>query len=83
MVMHKTQRRVMLKFLEQHGGRWSVISELGRCDLCYVRGSKGTAKPVTLARYISRRSWAGDPGPYSDGPPMLCHAHAQELGLVW
>ena len=82
MVMHKTQRRMMLKFLDQHGGRWSGTSNSAHCDLCYIAFSNTTTKPVTLARYISK-SWADDPGPYSDGPPILCHAHAQELGLVW
>ena len=77
--MHKTQRRVMLKFLKQHKGRWSAPGKYGHCDLCYVRDDES----VTLASYINK-SWEGTgPGPYSDKPPVLCRAHAQELGLVW
>ena len=82
MVIHKTQRRVMLKFLKQHKSRWSEPSKYSYCDLCYVRDSKARREPITLASYISKGGTT-DPGPYSHGPPILCRAHAQELGLVW
>ena len=81
--MHKTQRRVMLKFLKQHLGHWSTSSGSGSyCDLCYVEYSKTTNTPVTLARYI-RKIDKGNPGPYAQASPVLCTTHAQELSLVW
>ena len=81
-MIHKTQRRVMLKFLKQHSGKWSESTEYVHCDLCYVEFSKTTTTTVTLARYISK-IFKRDSGPYAEGPPILCNTHAQELGLIW
>jgi hypothetical protein len=80
--MHKTQRRVMLKFLKQHGGEWYERNDTFSCDLCHCEWSKGTEQPITVASYISKSS-ASDIGPYSHIPPRLCIEHARELGVVW
>jgi hypothetical protein len=82
MVMHKTQRRVMLKFLKQHEGVWRKARDPLRCDLCYCTLSKDTAAPITLASYIAK-PFPGGGDPYTDSPPMLCDTHARELGLIW
>jgi len=82
MVMHKTQRRVMLKFLKQHAGVWLNAKGHRECDICYCLRSKKCGVHVTLANYIVKPEW-DDKGPYSDVPPQLCTEHAQELGLVW
>ncbi len=77
--MHKTQRRVMLKFLKQHNGKW--VERAGHnCDLCYCEYIKETQEPITLASYISKSVGRG---PYSSSPPRLCTEHARELGLLW
>ena len=82
MVMHKTQRRVMLKFLKQHAGEWVVAMTLLNCDICYCLERARGDSHVALASYIVKRSW-DDEGPYSGTPPQLCVSHAQELGLLW
>ena len=80
--MHKTQRRVMLKFLKQHGGKWDERNDNFSCDICYCEQSKGPQQPITLASYISKDPSSGV-GPYSSARPRLCNEHARELGLIW
>ena len=78
--MHKTQRRVMLKFLKQHGGKWSS-TDGKNCDICQCIGSEQQWETGGLASYISKQP--GTIGPYSDVQPVLCTEHARELGLIW
>ncbi|KKN28853.1 hypothetical protein LCGC14_0849930 [marine sediment metagenome] len=80
--MHKTQRRVMLRFLKQHAGKWVVAMAPRDCDICYCLERAKEESHVTLVSYIAKRAW-DDKGPYSGSPPLLCASHAQELGLLW
>ena len=56
MVMHKTQRRVMLKFLKQHGGKWNS-TDGEDCDICQCIESKQKGEPDGLASYISKQPY--------------------------